>query len=66
MSRHDGCGNTLVAGRGAFIVKSVYHVQLRDVQSVATSSSSTSNDAFARTWKGLWSTTFMSKIRTFL
>lgn len=52
--------------KGTFTIKSAYHAQIFAKQSRSSSSSSTSMGGSAKTWKGLWNTAFMPKIRKFL
>lgn len=52
--------------KGNFTAKSAYHVQISAEQLRASSSSSSSLGVSKKTWKGLWSSALMPKIKNFL
>lgn len=49
-----------------FTVKSAYHAQVQNLSSSAASSSSSLNVVSTTTWKDLWKTQCMPKVRNFL
>lgn len=52
--------------KGNFTATSAYHVQISAKQLRTSSSSSSSLGVSKKTWKGLWSSALMPKIKNFL